>query len=95
MPPSNPLLLRAENLVYHRSPPAELNGISLAIEPGRFTLLSGGPESGAGLLDIESADLEEGHCDVFSDGEGTEQERLGKEETEKVVAEAEAVGVVK
>ncbi len=50
MPPPNPLLLRAENLVHHRSPPAELHGVSLAIEPGRFTLLSGGPESGAGLL---------------------------------------------
>jgi ABC-type lipoprotein export system ATPase subunit len=27
-----------------------LHGVSLTIEPGRFTLLSGGPDSGAGLL---------------------------------------------
>jgi len=43
-------LLRADALFHHRSPPAELLGVSLAIEPGRFTLLSGEANSGAGLL---------------------------------------------
>ena len=43
-------MLRADALFHHRSPPAELLGVSLAIEPGRFTLLSGEANSGAGLL---------------------------------------------
>jgi ABC-type lipoprotein export system ATPase subunit len=46
IPPS----LRADSLVHRRSPPAELRGVSLAIQAGGFTLLSGDAESGAGLL---------------------------------------------
>jgi ABC-type lipoprotein export system ATPase subunit len=49
MSPTSPLL-RADALFHHRSPPGELRGVSLAVEPGRFTLLSGGLDSGAGLL---------------------------------------------
>jgi ABC-type lipoprotein export system ATPase subunit len=36
--------------MHHRVPSEELNGVSVTIEPGRFTLLSGGAESGAGAL---------------------------------------------
>jgi ABC-type lipoprotein export system ATPase subunit len=45
-----PPILRAESLAHHRAPPGELHSLSLAIEPGRFTLLSGGADSGAGIL---------------------------------------------
>jgi ABC-type lipoprotein export system ATPase subunit len=38
------------SLVHHRSPPAELRGVSLAIQPAGFTLLSGEADSGAALL---------------------------------------------
>lgn len=47
--PNSPLL-RAEALFNHRSPPGELSGVSLVIEAGRFTLLSGDADSGAGAL---------------------------------------------
>jgi ABC-type lipoprotein export system ATPase subunit len=43
-------LLRADCLLHRRTPPGELNGVSLAIEPGRFTLLSGNGDSGASAL---------------------------------------------
>jgi lipoprotein-releasing system ATP-binding protein len=43
-------LIRAQSLFHHRSPPGELRGVSLGIEAGVFTLLSGGAESGAGAL---------------------------------------------
>ena len=49
MPASIPPLLRAEAISHHR-PPASLHGVSLAIEPGGFTLLSGPADSGAGLM---------------------------------------------
>jgi ABC-type lipoprotein export system ATPase subunit len=45
-----PPFLRADCLLHRRTPPGELNGVSLAIEPGRFTLLSGNGESGASAL---------------------------------------------
>lgn len=45
-----PPVLRADSLVHHRFPPCELRGVSLAIQPGGFTLLSGEADSGAGLL---------------------------------------------
>jgi ABC-type lipoprotein export system ATPase subunit len=45
-----PSLLRADALFHRGAPPEELRGVSLAIEPARFTLLSGSPGSGAGLL---------------------------------------------
>jgi len=45
-----PSLLRADALFHRGAPPEELRGVSVAIEPGRFTLLSGPPGSGAGLL---------------------------------------------
>jgi ABC-type lipoprotein export system ATPase subunit len=44
-----PQLLRAD-AVFHRSASGQLRGVSVAIEPRRFTLLSGAPGSGAGLL---------------------------------------------
>jgi ABC-type lipoprotein export system ATPase subunit len=47
--PSTPVL-RAESLAHHRSLPAMLDGVSLAIQPASFTLLAGEPDSGAGLL---------------------------------------------
>jgi len=47
--PSAPVL-RAESLVHRRSPPAMLDGVSLAIQPETFTLLSGPADGGAGLL---------------------------------------------
>jgi len=43
-------LLRADALFHHGSPPAQLHGVSLAIEPGRFTLLVGAADSGVGVL---------------------------------------------
>jgi ABC-type methionine transport system ATPase subunit len=43
-------LLRAEALMHRRSPGGELRGVSLGIEAGRFTLVSGAVESGARLL---------------------------------------------
>jgi ABC-type lipoprotein export system ATPase subunit len=42
--------LRADSLFHHRAPPGTLNGVSLAVEPARLTLLSGRPDSGAGAL---------------------------------------------
>lgn len=45
-----PFLLRAEALSHHGSPPEHLCGVSVAIEAGRFSLLSGAPGSGAALL---------------------------------------------
>ncbi len=48
-PPSAPVL-RAESLVHRRSAPALLDGVSLAIQPAAFTLISGPEDSGAGLL---------------------------------------------
>jgi ABC-type lipoprotein export system ATPase subunit len=45
---TNPPLLRAEALFHHRCPPAELNGVSLGVGCGGFTLLHG--DAGAGLL---------------------------------------------
>jgi ABC-type lipoprotein export system ATPase subunit len=47
MPNPTRILLRADALSHRGAPPEELRGVSLAIEPGRFTLLSG---YGAGLL---------------------------------------------
>jgi ABC-type methionine transport system ATPase subunit len=41
-------LLRADALFHHRSPPGELCGVSLGIEGGRFTLLTG--DGAAGVL---------------------------------------------
>lgn len=46
----SPSLLRADAIFHHGSPPGSLSGISLSIEPRRFTLISGLPDSGAGLL---------------------------------------------
>jgi len=43
-------LIRADGLIHHRSPPGRLSGVSVSIEAGRFTLITGGEESGAGLL---------------------------------------------
>jgi len=45
-----PPILHADSLHHRRTPPGDLNGVSLAIEPGRFTMLSGDAESGAGAL---------------------------------------------
>jgi len=45
-----PPLLRADALFHHGSAAGGLSGVSLAIEPRRFTLLSGPAGSGAGLL---------------------------------------------
>jgi len=45
-----PSLLRADAVFHRASAAGELRGVSVAIEPGRFTLLSGPPGSGAGLL---------------------------------------------
>jgi len=47
--PSAPVL-RAESLVHRHAPSGVLEGVSLVIPPGVFTLLSGAPASGAGLL---------------------------------------------
>jgi ABC-type lipoprotein export system ATPase subunit len=43
-------ILRADALARRRDAGGELLGVSLSVETGRFTLLSGGPCSGAGLL---------------------------------------------
>jgi lipoprotein-releasing system ATP-binding protein len=45
-----PSLLRADAVFHNGSGSEELRGVSLAIEGRRFTLLSGGAESGAGML---------------------------------------------
>jgi len=50
MPNPTPPLLRADAVFHRGIPPEALRGVSLAIEPRRFTLLSGAPGSGAGLL---------------------------------------------
>lgn len=51
MPPPPPApLLRADDLCHRGAPPEELRGVSLAVEERRFTLISGSPGSGAGLL---------------------------------------------
>ena len=47
---STPLLLRAEAVSHHGTPLEELRAVSLAIEPRKFTLLSGPADSGTGLL---------------------------------------------
>lgn len=47
---STPPLLRADGLFHRRSSPEELRGVSIAIEAGRFTLLSGPAGCGARLL---------------------------------------------
>jgi hypothetical protein len=46
------------------------------------------------LLDVETGDFEEGHGDVLRDGEGIEEEGLGEEVAEVVVAKVEAGGVI-
>ena len=43
-------LLRADEVFHRGSPSGELCGVSVAIDPGRFTLLSGQHGSGAGAL---------------------------------------------
>lgn len=50
MPPPTPPLLRAEAIAHQRDAPGGLHGVSLDIEPGRFTLLTGNDLSGAALL---------------------------------------------
>jgi ABC-type lipoprotein export system ATPase subunit len=67
-----PPLLRADGILHRRNPIEGLNGVSVTIEPGRFTLLSGGAESGTGALLrilglLERADGGE----VWIDGRGT------------------------
>jgi ABC-type lipoprotein export system ATPase subunit len=47
--PSAPVL-RADSLVHRRTPPALLDGLSVSIQPATFTMLTGGANSGAGLL---------------------------------------------
>jgi len=66
--------LRADGVMHHRAPAEELNGVSVTIEPGRFTLLSGGAESGASALLrilglLERADGGE----VWIEGRGTSE----------------------
>jgi len=50
MTPPPPSFLRADALFHRGGASGELRGVSLAIEPRRFTLLSGPPGSGAGAL---------------------------------------------
>ena len=77
----------------------------VAIEGGeiRDVAIRGAGEAGevehlggavAGLLDVEAGNLEKRHGNVFRDGEGIEEEWLGEDETEGVVAEIEPGGVI-
>jgi hypothetical protein len=60
-------------------------------EAGKIEDLCG---AGASLLDVEPADLEQRHGDIFRYGEGIQEERLGEEETKLMVAKVEPGGVI-